>query len=310
MSHLLTAAAVYHILWGGVAAAFPGQVLEWVGIPAAGYTELWRYVGILTAVSGFGYGIAATAPYRRWPIVLVGLLGQLLGPLAFVPAIWQNRLPGRFGWIITASDVIWWVPFGLILAGAYQTHLHHRRLAVREVLPLSLRAKTDQGLSLNDMSHSWPTLLIFLRHTGCMFCRETLGDIAAQRSRIEAAGTRMVLVHMSREQTVTRLVHRYGLHDLPRIRDHERVLYRAFGLALGGPLDLFGPAVWWRAWEAAMLEGHWVGLLDGEVFQLAGVFLLYHGQVLRSYRHQRASDRPDYITLAGAEPAVPVSPRH
>lgn len=39
------------------------------------------------------------------------------------------------------------------------------------------------------------------------------------------------------------------------------------------------------------------GLLKGDGFQMPGVFLLYHGTVLRSYRHQSAADRPNYSQL-------------
>jgi hypothetical protein len=39
----------------------------------------------------------------------------------------------------------------------------------------------------------------------------------------------------------------------------------------------------------------------GDGFQMPGIFLLFHGEVLRSYRHQTAADRPDYVDLAEAE---------
>ena len=43
-----------------------------------------------------------------------------------------------------------------------------------------------------------------------------------------------------------------------------------------------------------------------EFFQAAGVFLLFHGEIVRSYRHLSASDRPDYLALVtGRDYAAP-----
>jgi hypothetical protein len=35
----------------------------------------------------------------------------------------------------------------------------------------------------------------------------------------------------------------------------------------------------------------------GDGFQMPGVFLLYHSEIIRSYRHQSAADRPDYMAI-------------
>ena len=39
------------------------------------------------------------------------------------------------------------------------------------------RAITDQGESLLELSQSSPRLVVFLRHAGCIFCRESLADL-------------------------------------------------------------------------------------------------------------------------------------
>jgi hypothetical protein len=35
----------------------------------------------------------------------------------------------------------------------------------------------------------------------------------------------------------------------------------------------------------------------GDIFQMPGVFLVYHGHVVRSFLHRNASDRPDFLRL-------------
>jgi small multidrug resistance pump len=43
---------------------------------------------------------------RHWPIVLVGLLGKVLGPIGFLDAALRSALPGAVGWTILTNDLI------------------------------------------------------------------------------------------------------------------------------------------------------------------------------------------------------------
>jgi small multidrug resistance pump len=52
--------------------------------------------------------------------VLVGLLGKIFGPIGFVGAVTSGRFPLAMGWTIVTNDLIWWIPFGLILWGAWR----------------------------------------------------------------------------------------------------------------------------------------------------------------------------------------------
>ena len=65
----------------------------------------------------------------------------------------------------------------------------------------------------------------------------------------------------------------YGLADVPRVTDPDRTLYRAFKLRRGRLRQLFGFRVWRRAFSAA-LRGHWPGSLQGDSFQMPGLFLI------------------------------------
>jgi hypothetical protein len=76
----------------------------------------------VVGVYGVGYWIAAFDPLKHYPIVLVGFLGKLLGPIGFLDAAIKGRLPWAFGWINVTNDLIWWIPFALILYRTYQLH--------------------------------------------------------------------------------------------------------------------------------------------------------------------------------------------
>ncbi|MFN7936457.1 MAG: peroxiredoxin-like family protein [Bryobacteraceae bacterium] len=156
--------------------------------------------------------------------------------------------------------------------------------------------RTKDGVDLATLSLLSPVLVVFLRHTGCMFCRETMAEIARLRPQLETSGVRIVLVHHGRSATMERMLNRNGLGGLDRIYDADRSLYRAFGLRRGRASQVFGISIWPRALSA--LRKHGAGIPSGDPFQMPGVFLLHRCEVLQSFRHRRISDRPDYENIA------------
>lgn len=301
MRFALLAAAAYNMTWGSWVVFFPEMAFQWAGMELPKYPELWQAIGMVVGVYGVGYAIAAFNPLVHWPIVLVGLLGKIFGPIGFLYGVQAGHFPWIAGVTIITNDLIWWIPFSLILYRAYQDHVGAKRMASPEVQRMAMRARTNVGPTILELSQLSPILLVFLRHTGCTFCREALSDLAEKRREIESAGVRLVLVHMSPEDRARKFLERYGLQDVLRVSDPGRSLYRAFGLGRGGFLSLFGPKVWMRGFKAGVLDGHGIGRLAGDGFQMPGVFLVYQGEVLTSYRHDSAADRPDYVALATGE---------
>lgn len=173
--------------------------------------------------------------------------------------------------------------------------------------------RTQDDTALADLTDEAPVLLVFLRHFGCTFAREAMRDIAARRAAIEAAGTRLVLVHMAHDVLAAAMLTRYGLGDVRRVSDPDRRLYAAFDLARGTVGQVFGPGLWTRMFSAGVLAGHRVGRVVGDGMQMPGVFLVYRGQIIRSFRHKTVADRPDYVALAshgltlGLRPAAGMS---
>lgn len=118
MKAWLLAAAGYNIVWGAVVILAPNALFDWAGMELPRYPEIWQCVGMIVGVYGIGYAIAAFDPLRHWPIVLVGLLGKILGPIGFLLALVQAVFPLRFAMTILTNDLIWWVPFAGILWAA------------------------------------------------------------------------------------------------------------------------------------------------------------------------------------------------
>ncbi len=107
----------------------------------------------------------------------------------------------------------------------------------------------------------------------------------------------MAFVHLSEEQQAAEMFTRYGLADVSRISDPQRVLYRAFDLQRASLSQVFGAKVWLRGLEA-LTQGHTVGMIAGDARQMPGVFLLHNEKIIRTFRHESAADRPDYRELA------------
>lgn len=102
---------------------------------------------------------------------------------------------------------------------------------------------------------------------------------------------------MSQHSIAEEYIQRFGLSDLDSISDINCDLYQHFGLVKGNFKQLFGLRSWIRGFEAGVVQGHGVGRLLGDGFQMPGVFLLEKGQVINQFIHQYASDRPNYDEL-------------
>jgi len=81
-----------------------------------------RSTPLIVACYGVGYAFAARQPLALWPIVLVGLLGKILGPLGFLFGLATGEVPLRFGWILLTNDLIWWVPFTRIVFAGWKRY--------------------------------------------------------------------------------------------------------------------------------------------------------------------------------------------
>lgn len=309
MKWVLLIAAVYHFLWGALAIIMPTSMLAWFGLQASATEAIfWQCIGIISAIFGLGFLIAAAHPYRHWPIVLIGFLGKLFGIVGFAIALWSSALPAEFAWASLFNDAIWLFPFLIILWGA--TQHHHAAGSAYDTpeadVPLQ-ELRTNTGRTLDQLATEHPQMVVFLRHSGCTFCREALAEISKRRREIEATGCGIVLVHLD-DNDGREFFAQYAMADVPRISDPQCRLYRQFGLDLGDFRQLFGLRVWLRGLVAGVLHGHGLGWPVANSFQMPGVFTYYRGRVIEGFQHDQASDRPDYVELA-ERAALPIVDR-
>ena len=130
MKWMLMIAGIYNLAFGLFAILAPNLMFDWIAMERPKYPELWQCIGMSVGVYGIGYMIAALDPARHWPIVLVGFLGKIFGPIGMVWAVVRGTLPLQFGLANVTNDLIWLIPFALVLRFAYlqsaatdETHL-------------------------------------------------------------------------------------------------------------------------------------------------------------------------------------------
>jgi small multidrug resistance pump len=129
----LRLAAIYNLLWGLIAIFYPIQSFDFFGMQPPLYPQLWQCIGMIVGVYGIGYWIAANNPMVHWPIVLVGFLGKLLGPIGFTKALINGDLPLKFGVNIIFNDLIWLVPFLMILKATLPNELIMKNILLLKV---------------------------------------------------------------------------------------------------------------------------------------------------------------------------------
>lgn len=115
MKLTLKLAAVYNILWGSWVIFFPNHFFELVGMEPLNHPMVWQGMGMVIGVYGLGYWWASHNPLVHWPIVAVGFLGKIFGPLGFVFNYLNDVVPFEFIYTLITNDFIWWIPFFLIL---------------------------------------------------------------------------------------------------------------------------------------------------------------------------------------------------
>lgn len=294
-------AGVYNLAWGAFLILAPLAAYQIGGLAAGGRSlvnvEIWQCLGMVVGVYGVGYLMAAADPVLHWRLVLVGLISKVLGPIGFVAGAVQGRLPWQMAVTNLFNDVIWWIPFGLILAEAWRVYRDDVGKSPPDPPEVMLtRARTQYGSTLAELSGTKPVVLIFLRHLGCSFCKLALADAAQCRSTIESRGRQLALVHMADDAQARQLFAKYGLEDVARVSDPEQELYRAFQLRRSSLLELFSPVTLYR-YAQAFCGGYFNGPIVGDGLRLGGAYLIRNGRIAGGTPYASIVDRPDFCNL-------------
>jgi len=154
---------------------------------------------------------------------------------------------------------------------------------------------TNKGNDLDSLSRSNPVILVFLRHFGCIFCKEAINDLADRKLELAYKKIKLVFVHMAEVAIADKFFNEFGLEDAEHVSDSECNIYKKFGLAKGKFTQLFGLKTWVRGFQISKNTSHHMAVKQiGDSFQMPGIFVLFKGNIVDSYIHKTAADRPNY----------------
>jgi peroxiredoxin len=300
LKRFFLAAGIYNIAAGGGLLFSPHLFLRWINHHADEHVFVFQLLGGGIILLGGGYLIASSNPYKHWPIILIGFLSKLLVPFVFLfDSIRLIEFSGA-GYIMIFDDLIWILPFAVSLYETYRLVTRNEEWALQADEEMLDNMYTSSGESISALSYRSPVLVVFLRHTGCPFCREALSVINENKQRIEQRGTRIVLVTMNEPASLEPLLQQNNLRDVDYVADTDRMWYRMFGLKRGSLSQIAGLSLWWKFFSVVVLKRHGVGWTEADAFQLPGAFLVHKGRIVRQHFAMHAADHPDFVELSRA----------
>jgi hypothetical protein len=171
----------------------------------------------------------------------------------------------------------------------------------QDVLDMPVDGVNLRGKTFGEQFGKGPTLLVFLRHFGCIFCRESVKDLQEISSK-DPSYPAIIFVYQGSAKAGEEFFGKFW-KEARAIADRPKRFYNAFRLQQGSFVQLLGPRVWVRGIEAAA-KGNFIGKPLGDPLVLPGYFLIYDNQIIWQYLSQHSADHPDFHQLKENLPAT------
>lgn len=145
-----------------------------------------------------------------------------------------------------------------------------------------------------------PVAVVFLRHFGCIFCREQVAELKQHPDWNVVFVCQATPDEVAEFKATMKAVH-------PFLCDPDARIYEDFGLERGALKQLFGPGVWKRGAQA-MAKGARPGRTVGDPWRMPGEFIFNtNGVLVWEHRPRHAGDHSSAETLGKALKAVSAS---
>ncbi len=155
-------------------------------------------------------------------------------------------------------------------------------------IDVTLPDELDRSIRLSAMWQRQPIVLVFVRHSGCTFCRTQAAELRDEYPAIQAAGADVVLVTMDDPKSLQTLKQQLKL-PFACLGDPQQAAYRAYQCPRGSLWAVAGPAMWGRAIKSVFKQGF--GAIRGDAMQLPGSFVIDRSGVIRfAYRSRQSAD--------------------
>ncbi|WP_039947772.1 SelL-related redox protein [Leptospira fainei] len=169
----------------------------------------------------------------------------------------------------------------------------------KEFLSHPVEGRRLVGTVLGENLPAKPSLLIFLRHLGCIFCRETVADLRLMAESMPAFPP-VLFIYPDMARDGEEFFQRFW-PEASAIADPKTILFRLAELHDGGFLELAGPEVWVSALRA-VTKGNFYGVQGQHLLQMPGAFLVLKDRILWKHTYRHIGDHPDWTKLPGCTP--------
>lgn len=115
MTWLLRFVAVYNVLAGLQMLVFYHEAYKAMGVAKPDNSFPLQMVGLMVGLFGVGYAMVSVRPIDHRNVLLLGFLSKLLGSLLGLGYVLAGQLPWTFLPLLFISDIVYLVPFWLIL---------------------------------------------------------------------------------------------------------------------------------------------------------------------------------------------------
>jgi peroxiredoxin len=182
----------------------------------------------------------------------------------------------------------------------------------RELEDVVLKDDTGRDVCLGDLWSERPVVLAFLRHYGCVFCRDQAVQLHRARKAFEDAGVGVAVVGFGTPADAAEFRRLQGVDLRLLVDSPERRTYVLAGAKVATFDELLGPKVAWTAVKRTVLSRLRLGSIavhQGKIrhhaAQLGGVLLIApDGSVRYSYLSQDAADNPPLREVIAAARAI------
>jgi peroxiredoxin len=189
-----------------------------------------------------------------------------------------------------------------------QTHPPSEASALEDVV---LHDPEGHAVRLGDLWSERPAVLVFVRHFGCVFCRELAVDIHRHREEFEEADVELVVIgHGSAAHAAD--FRKLQNVDLRLLVDPDRKVYELAGAKVATLNELIGPRQILRGLRATVMSRLGQGSIAvhqgkilGHAAQLGGVLIVApDGTVRYAHLSEESGDNPPAREVLAAARAI------
>lgn len=139
-----------------------------------------------------------------------------------------------------------------------------------------------------------PTLFVFLRHFGCVFCRETVKEL--RRVALENPNYPPIMFFYQGTVEDGEVFFEKFWPEARAVADKHQYFYQAFGLTQGNVTEVLGLEVWVCSIRAAM-KGNFMGMPVGDTWMMPGLFLVQDQEIVWQHKYRHVGDHPNFSKI-------------